>query len=137
MIASVLDATIAESGGQSQALWRIRETIPEAARGEPGMLYRHDISVAVSAVPDFVRESLTRLNVPGYKVFRWERHWRQEGQPFRDPAPGRWTAEIYLLFAEGRPDVFPAGDLAVLVELGKLLLVVHAHLAVENPYRSG
>ena len=33
---------------------------------------------------------------------------------------GRWSAEIYLLFAEGRPDVFPAGDLAVLIELGKL-----------------
>ncbi len=26
---------------------------------------------------------------------------------------GRWTAEIYLLFALGRPDVFPAGDLAL------------------------
>jgi len=34
---------------------------------------------------------------------------------------GRWSAEIYLLFAEGRPDVFPAGDLAVQIELGKLL----------------
>ena len=34
---------------------------------------------------------------------------------------GRWSAEIYLLFAEGRSDVFPAGDLAVLVELGKLM----------------
>jgi DNA-3-methyladenine glycosylase II len=34
---------------------------------------------------------------------------------------GRWSAEIYLLFAEGREDVFPAGDLAVLVELGRLL----------------
>ena len=34
---------------------------------------------------------------------------------------GRWSAEVYLLFAEGRRDVFPAGDLAVLVELGKLL----------------
>jgi len=33
---------------------------------------------------------------------------------------GRWSAEIYLLFAEGRPDVFPAGDLAVLIELGRL-----------------
>jgi DNA-3-methyladenine glycosylase II len=30
-------------------------------------------------------------------------------------------AEIYLLFAEGRPDVFPAGDLAVQIELGRLL----------------
>jgi hypothetical protein len=34
---------------------------------------------------------------------------------------GRWSAEIYLLFAEGRHDVFPAGDLAVLVEIGRLM----------------
>ena len=34
---------------------------------------------------------------------------------------GRWSAEIYLLFAEGRADVFPAGDLAVQVELGRLM----------------
>jgi DNA-3-methyladenine glycosylase II len=34
---------------------------------------------------------------------------------------GRWSAEIYLLFAEGRADVWPAGDLAVQVGLGKLL----------------
>ena len=33
---------------------------------------------------------------------------------------GRWSAEIYLLFAEGRPDVWPAGDLAVQIEIGKL-----------------
>lgn len=26
---------------------------------------------------------------------------------------GRWSAEIYLLFAEGRTDIWPAGDLAV------------------------
>jgi len=34
---------------------------------------------------------------------------------------GRWSAEIYLLFAEGRPDVWPAGDLAVQVEIGRIL----------------
>ena len=34
---------------------------------------------------------------------------------------GRWSAEIYLLFAEGRGDVWPAGDLAVRIEIGKLL----------------
>ena len=34
---------------------------------------------------------------------------------------GRWSAEIYLLFAEGRQDVWPAGDLAVQVGLGKIL----------------
>jgi DNA-3-methyladenine glycosylase II len=34
---------------------------------------------------------------------------------------GRWSAEIYLLFAEGRHDVWPAGDLAVQVAIGRLL----------------
>ena len=34
---------------------------------------------------------------------------------------GRWSAEIYLLFAEGRADVWPAGDLAVQVAIGRLL----------------
>jgi DNA-3-methyladenine glycosylase II len=34
---------------------------------------------------------------------------------------GRWSAEIYLLFAEGRGDVWPAGDLAVQVEVGRML----------------
>lgn len=34
---------------------------------------------------------------------------------------GRWSAEIYLLFAEGRPDIWPAGDLAVQQACGKLL----------------
>lgn len=34
---------------------------------------------------------------------------------------GRWSAEIYLLFAEGRPDIWPAGDLAVQIETGRIL----------------
>jgi DNA-3-methyladenine glycosylase II len=34
---------------------------------------------------------------------------------------GRWSAEIYLLFAEGRRDIWPAGDLAVQIEIGRLL----------------
>lgn len=34
---------------------------------------------------------------------------------------GRWSAEIYLLFAEGRADIWPAGDLAVQIEVGRIL----------------
>lgn len=34
---------------------------------------------------------------------------------------GRWSAEIYLLFAEGRPDIWPAGDLAVQIDVGRVL----------------
>jgi DNA-3-methyladenine glycosylase II len=33
---------------------------------------------------------------------------------------GRWSAEIYLLFALGRPDAFPADDLAVQVAYRRL-----------------
>ena len=34
---------------------------------------------------------------------------------------GRWSAEIYLLFAEGRTDIWPAGDLAIQIEIGRIL----------------
>jgi 4-alpha-glucanotransferase len=39
----------------------------------------------LGSIPEFVRESLDRLHVPGYKVLRWERHWKEEGKPFLDP----------------------------------------------------
>jgi 4-alpha-glucanotransferase len=44
------------------------------------------IAEDLGTVPDFVRESLARLDVPGYRVLRWEREWNQPGQPFRHPA---------------------------------------------------
>jgi|TARA_R100000501_G_scaffold10060_1_gene19763 DNA-3-methyladenine glycosylase II len=34
---------------------------------------------------------------------------------------GRWSAEVYLLFAEGRADVWPAGDLAIQVAAGEMV----------------
>jgi DNA-3-methyladenine glycosylase II len=34
---------------------------------------------------------------------------------------GRWSAEIYLLFAEGRADIWPAGDLAVQAGMGQIM----------------
>jgi DNA-3-methyladenine glycosylase II len=36
---------------------------------------------------------------------------------------GRWSAEIYLLFAEGRPDIWPAGDLAVQEGVKRIMLL--------------
>lgn len=39
------------------------------------------IAEDLGTVPDFVRESLTRLGVPGYRVQRWEK----DGARFRDP----------------------------------------------------
>ena len=39
----------------------------------------------LGTVPDFVRASLVRLGIAGYRVLRWEREWHEPGQPFRDP----------------------------------------------------
>jgi 4-alpha-glucanotransferase len=48
------------------------------------------IAEDLGVVPDFVRASLERLRIPGYRVQRWEREWKQPGQPFRDPR--QWPA---------------------------------------------
>jgi 4-alpha-glucanotransferase len=44
------------------------------------------IAEDLGTVPDFVRASLTRLGVPGFKVMRWERQWNAPAQPYIDPA---------------------------------------------------
>ena len=44
------------------------------------------IAEDLGVIPEFVREALLRLEIPGYKVLRWEREWEEEGKPFRDPA---------------------------------------------------
>jgi len=49
----VRDAVVARSERERAALWRLRETIPEAQRRE-GAGLKHDISVPVSALPEFV-----------------------------------------------------------------------------------
>jgi DNA-3-methyladenine glycosylase II len=36
---------------------------------------------------------------------------------------GPWTAEVYLMFCLGRPDIFPAGDVALRVAVGEGLLL--------------
>jgi 4-alpha-glucanotransferase len=43
------------------------------------------IAEDLGSIPPFVRESMTRLNLPGLKVLRWERHWDRDGQPPIDP----------------------------------------------------
>jgi FAD/FMN-containing dehydrogenase len=66
----VVDAVIAESRSQAQALWHMRESIPEGARQEPVMVYRHDIAVAVGRIPEFIREAQAALEArfPGVRL---------------------------------------------------------------------
>jgi len=44
---------------------------------------------------------------------------------------GPWTAEIYLMFCSGHPDIFPAGDLALQKAVGHALDMDHAPTAKE------
>jgi FAD/FMN-containing dehydrogenase len=51
--ATVLDAALVRSERERSALWKLRETIPEAQRHE-GASLKHDISLPVAALPEFV-----------------------------------------------------------------------------------
>jgi 4-alpha-glucanotransferase len=48
------------------------------------------IAEDLGTVPDFVRASLERLAIPGYRVLRWEKNWEAGGDRFRDPTS--WPA---------------------------------------------
>ena len=45
------------------------------------------IAEDLGTVPGFVRASLRRLRVPGFKVMRWERRWSEPEKPYVDPSP--------------------------------------------------
>lgn len=48
------DATLAETGAQRAALWRLREDLPEMQKREGGSI-KHDVSLPIAAVPEFLR----------------------------------------------------------------------------------
>lgn len=62
----VLDGTIASSEAQAKNLWGLREYISEAQRPEGGSI-KHDVSVPVSSVPEFLRraDAITQATIPG------------------------------------------------------------------------
>jgi len=63
------DAVMATTGAQRAALWRLRETIPEAQRHE-GASLKHDISVNPGRLPAFVAEgeALVSRLAPGARL---------------------------------------------------------------------
>ena len=84
------------------------ERILEVFRASGADITAEDLGL----VPDFVRDSLARLGIPGYKVLRWERYWQQETQPFKDPADypasavattGTHDTEPMVVWWEGAP----------------------------------
>ncbi|MFM7697299.1 MAG: FAD-binding oxidoreductase [Limnohabitans sp.] len=65
----VTDAVVSQSLGQSQELWQVRENISSAQAAE-GLNIKHDISLPVSAIPEFVEQTNTALAqaLPGIRV---------------------------------------------------------------------
>ena len=56
----ISDAVVAENIGQANALWRLRETLPEAQKHEGGSI-KHDVSVPVSRVPEFITQGIAAI----------------------------------------------------------------------------
>jgi FAD/FMN-containing dehydrogenase len=65
----VLDAALAASDSQAHAFWALREHVPEAQRLE-GPSIKHDISVAISRIPDFIARAGAALQqlMPGIRI---------------------------------------------------------------------
>ncbi|MEP9352963.1 FAD-binding oxidoreductase [Xanthobacter sp. KR7-65] len=65
----VEDAVLAASEAQCDAMWRLRESLSDAQKFEGGSI-KHDVSVPVSRVPDFIAEAARRCeaHLPGVRV---------------------------------------------------------------------
>jgi len=96
----VLDAVVAESLSQAQALWHIRESVP-LAQAQEGLNIKHDISIAVSKIPDFVRETdaLLAQAVPGMRMVNYG-HLGDGNLHYNVQAPEGSDAEAFLLTQE-------------------------------------
>jgi FAD/FMN-containing dehydrogenase len=65
----VSDAVVAENIAQARQLWHIRESIP-LAQAEEGLNIKHDISLPVSSIPEFCRDTdaLLQNEIPGVRL---------------------------------------------------------------------
>lgn len=64
----VSDAAIAENLAQSHAMWHLRESIP-LAQAEEGKNIKHDVSIPISRIPQFVAttDALLQQHFPGVR----------------------------------------------------------------------
>ena len=92
----VLDAVVAENISQARALWHIRESIP-LAQAQEGLNIKHDISIAVSRIPDFVRETDAAIQAafPGARMVNYG-HLGDGNLHYNVQAPEGADAEAFL-----------------------------------------
>jgi len=92
----VLDGTLAQSDAQADALWKLRESISEAQK-DYGASIKHDISVPVSRMPDFLRVAGERVTaaLPGIRVCAFG-HAGDGNVHFNLSRPEDWQDAAYL-----------------------------------------
>ncbi len=92
----VLDAVVAESITQARVLWHIRESIP-LAQAQEGLNIKHDISIAVSRIPEFVRLTDAQLLAayPGARLVNYG-HLGDGNLHYNVQAPAGADAEAFL-----------------------------------------
>jgi FAD/FMN-containing dehydrogenase len=92
----VTDAVVAENMAQAKALWHIRESIP-LAQAQEGLNIKHDISIAVSSIPEFVRQTDAALEAafPGARLVNYG-HLGDGNLHYNVQAPAGDDAEAFL-----------------------------------------
>ena len=92
----VTDAVVAENLQQAHQLWHVRESIP-LAQAEEGLNIKHDISVPVSLIPEFVRvtDQLLEKAIPGVRLVNFG-HLGDGNLHYNVQAPAEGDAATFL-----------------------------------------
>ena len=92
----VSDAVVAENITQAHNLWHIRESI-SLAQAEEGLNIKHDISIPVSRIPEFVRQADAALAaaIPGVRFVNFG-HLGDGNLHYNIQAPAEGDAKVFL-----------------------------------------
>jgi FAD/FMN-containing dehydrogenase len=98
----VSDAVVAENLTQAHQLWHIRESIP-LAQAEEGLNIKHDISIPVSRIPEFVRvtDALLAREIAGVRLVNFG-HLGDGNLHYNVQAPEGGDASVFLREQEAR-----------------------------------
>ena len=93
---------VAESLNQARHLWHLRESIP-LAQAEEGLNIKHDISIPVSRIPDFVAQTdaLLQREIPGVRLVNFG-HLGDGNLHYNVQAPEGGDAGVFLREQEDR-----------------------------------
>ena len=93
---------MAENLKQARNLWHIRESIT-LAQAEEGLNIKHDISVPISSIPDFVEATDAMLNreIPGVRLVNFG-HLGDGNLHYNVQAPAHGDPKVFLRDYEGQ-----------------------------------